>query len=377
MVSWPEAVARRLAADGPFVFEGPTTIGWLPDSRRVIVSGTPRSGGPPRLLMLDTITGTAIQLAAGKDAETHPVVSPDGGRIAFVSRGWDSDLVRLPIDGGAPVPLIATLQSETFPDMLPSGLLAYVTNAGGAQAIRLRSPGESWSRPLDVGAALGDVGMAEVRLSPDGQRAAFSSVAGDHLIWVVPTAGGAPVRLDAETTDQHGPSWSPDGNWIAYRRLLDGAWSIVKRPLGGGAAVRLDEALPGAGQSDWSADGKWIAHARLDGMHLVPPDGSPIRVIADLRGPISAFRFSRDGSRLFAVRRGQQREWQLVIRDVAADRQLEVVTLPIAAAANVNFMTLTADEAHILINVTMNRSDIWLLEGFDPPVAWWERWMPR
>lgn len=81
-------------------------------------------------------------------------------------------------------------------------------------------------------------------------------------------AGGSPVGLDQASTDQHGPSWSPDGNWIAYRRLLNGTWSIVKAPLGGGAIVRLEEATPGGGTTDWSPTGAWIAHSRPDGMQL-------------------------------------------------------------------------------------------------------------
>jgi serine/threonine protein kinase len=374
VVSWPHAVARRLAADSPYVFEGPGTISWMPDSRRVVVSGTPRSGEPARLLMVDIADGRLSSIAAAKDPETGPAVSPDGRRLAFVSRGWDTDLVRLPVDGGPPEPVVATLQNETFPDMRPSGQLVYTTNATGTVAIRFRSPGDTWSRPVQLGNALGDGGMAEVRLSPDGQRIALTTMAGDHVIWVVPTAGGAPVRLDSETTDQHGPSWSPDGGWIAYRRLFKGTWSMVKTPIGGGTTVRLDDANSGGGLSDWSPDGQWIAHSRPDGIHLVPANDGPVRVLAGLRGVANAFRFSRDGKRLLAIRRGDRREWQLATWDVAAGRELSVVSLPVAAAASVPFMTLAEHDSHILVAVASTRSDIWLLEDFDHPAPWWSRW---
>ena len=100
---------------------------------------------------------------------------------------------------------------------------------------------------------------------------------------------GSRVRLDAETTDQHGPSWSPDGNWIAYRRLSNGSWELVKTPLGGGQIVRLDDAAPGGAATDWSPTGRWIAHWRPDGMHLVSPEDASKRYSQDLARPVSFF----------------------------------------------------------------------------------------
>jgi Tol biopolymer transport system component len=212
-------------------------------------------------------------------------------------------------------------------------------------------------------------------LSGDGQRVAVSTYSAEHLIWIYPTAGGPCARVDVETTDQHGPSWSPDGNWIAYRRLIRGQWEIVKAPVGGGPVVRLDDAEPGGGTTDWSPAGQWIAHSRPDGIHLVSPDGAAKRVLAQLR--THWFRFSHDGTHFYAVSRGEKDRWELSVWDVATAHELRSVPLPLASASNVQGMTLSLDEKRIILGAGTETSDIWFLEDFDPPASPWARWLRK
>jgi Tol biopolymer transport system component len=282
MISWPAGSARLMFADAPYLASNPA-LSWLPDSRRFVMNGYPLHGGANRLLVADVDAGTLNPLTGGKDDKSGPSVSSDGRRIAFVSRRSGLDLIQFPLAGGPPEPLLATSRSESHPDISRSGMLAYVTDADGTPEVRVRSGSDGW--PRTIGGASGPAQDRatqpyNVRLSPDSQRIAVEAYGSDHLIWIYPTAGGPPVRLDSDTTDQHGPSWSPDGNWIAYRRLRSGNWEIVKAPPGGGAVVRLDDASPGGGSTDWSPGGEWIAHDRLDGMHLISPDGTSSRVLA-------------------------------------------------------------------------------------------------
>jgi dipeptidyl aminopeptidase/acylaminoacyl peptidase len=249
------------------------------------------------------------------------------------------DLIQLPLAGGPPDPLLATSRNEALPDMTASGMLAYVTDAEGPSEVRVRSGADAW--PRTIGGARGAereraTQPRSVRLSPDGQRLAVDTFGSDHLIWIYPTAGGSPVRLDAETTDQHGSSWSPDGNWIAYRRMHNGKWQLAKAPLGGGPAVRLADSVPGGGVTDWSPRGDWIAHAGTDGLHLVSPAGAS-RLFTGLR--TAWFRFSRDGSQLFAIRRAVNRRLELSIWDVQAGRELRSVPLPLPATTDTTVRT--------------------------------------
>jgi Tol biopolymer transport system component len=375
VVTWSSQSARHVFAGAPYLIANPR-ISWMPDSRRVIFAGRPLEGGASRVLIGDTHTGTLAPLTHGKEDEGDARVSPDGTRIAFVSSRQGLDLIQFPIDGGPPEPVLATSRNEASPDMSRSGGLAYVTDAEGPSTVRVRSGSDGWPRTI-VGASAVELERGiqprDIRLSPDGQRIAVGSVTDEHLIWIYPTAGGTPVRVDPGTTDQHGASWSPDGNWIAYRRMLtDGKWQLAKAPIGGGAVVRLDDTTQGGSPTDWSPSGEWIAYPRPDGLlHLISPDGSSKRTLAGVRSPW--FRFSRDSARLFVVRRAGPR-WELVTWDVAAAREHAVAPLPLANSASVEGMTLSADGSRIILGVGAPTSDIWLLEEFEQSSR--SRWLP-
>jgi Tol biopolymer transport system component len=372
IIPWPEGVPRAALAGAPLDFGSQQGLAWMPDSRRVVLSANPEHEATPRLFIADTVSGSVHQITAGANSEVSPSASPDGSRIAFVSRRLGRDLLALPVDGSPPVPVLQSSRNESFPDMSASGAMAYVTDADGAPEVRLRVGTDAWSRKM--GRTIANV--AQVRLSPDGQRLSVDDVtSAEHAIVIHAVAGGAPVRLDRESTDQHGASWSPDGNWITYRRLLKDRWQLVKMPVGGGAsAVLADFTIGGgAGATDWSPDGVWIGHTmEAGGVHLVAADGTARRLLAGPRP--TAFRFSRDGARLLAVRRGVERRWELAFYDVVTGRELRVVALPLAASTEIQGMALSPDESQIIVGAGAPTSDIWLLEQFEPPAPFWQRY---
>lgn len=208
LISWPDGSARAAFADAPYLASNPS-ISWLPDSRRFVMNGHPIEGGTSRLLLAHVRAGTLSPLTGGKDDEGSPNVTPDGRRIAFVSRRSGLDLIRFRVDGGPPEPVIATSRAESRPDISASGVLGYVTDADGNREVRVRSNINAWSRVI-VGTSGSDrtnvTQPYAVRVSPDDQRLAVEAYGAEHLIWIYPIAGGTPVRLDPDTTDQHGPS---------------------------------------------------------------------------------------------------------------------------------------------------------------------------
>jgi len=87
--------------------------------------------------------------------------------------------------------------------------------------------------------------------SPDGEWIAFcrKSLPATHWeLWKTPANGDTTrrTRLVVETNgDDFYPQWSTDGAWIAYDRLVSGAHAAWKAPAAGGSATPL--LVPGSG----------------------------------------------------------------------------------------------------------------------------------
>jgi Tol biopolymer transport system component len=178
--------------------------------------------------------------------------------------------------------------------------------------------------------------------------------------------GGRPVRLDPSTADQHMPSWSPDGAWIAYRRQRGKTWELAKAPFGDGTPVVLVEDVAragvGGGEVPWSPAGDWIAFRKTSpGLHLVSPDGKQTRQLTAYTPGV--YGFSKDGTILYAVRRLPDRRWALTSVAVPDGRETKTVDLPIPPAANLAGFSLHPDGTRFATGLGVPKSDIWLLDG--------------
>lgn len=78
--------------------------------------------------------------------------------------------------------------------------------------------------------------MRDVRISPDGQKVAFT-YKGD--IYTVPVSGGMASRLTTQTSYETAPVWSPDSRQIAFASDRHGNFDIYIMDADGGAAKRL------------------------------------------------------------------------------------------------------------------------------------------
>jgi Tol biopolymer transport system component len=148
--------------------------------------------------------------------------------------------------------------------------------------------------------------------SPDGQFVAYPRLIGDHEhpMWefVQRPAGGGPERVLASnlTPGSSLTSWSPDGSVLLYHsRNADAAWDIWAVPNREHAQpTRLVRGRESAAEAQFSPDGRWIAYASDETSRLqvytepYPPTGERFAVTTEGG---SQPRWRRDGKELFYV----------------------------------------------------------------------------
>jgi serine/threonine protein kinase len=144
-----------------------------------------------------------------------------------------------------------------------TGVLAYRTGTGITRARLL------W---LDrSGKELGTIGengdYSNPALSPDEKRLAVGRRdprSGTRDIWVFDLTRGTSSRLTFDPADDTNPSWSPDGNWIAFTSDRKGERHLYRKLASGtGEEEVLWELGERKSVEDWSNDGRTILFNNL------------------------------------------------------------------------------------------------------------------
>jgi len=237
------AISIALSADGQ-------RLAYATYSARANIWALPIPVGAP------TSAEAATPITSGSQVIETLRVSRDGRWLVFDSnlRG-NSDIYRVPVDGGQPEQLTTDAVDEFAPDLSPDGkAIAY-------HVYRTAIP-DIEAKPLDGGA--------------------------------IELVAGNPER-------ESYPVWSPDGRSIMY--LLDGSINIARRSSGGKWALSSllvgDEAF----FAEWSPDGASVAYGGLKGRILLVPLAGGIPRQLHQPGPsvpeAEGVRWSRDGRTIY------------------------------------------------------------------------------
>jgi Tol biopolymer transport system component len=97
-------------------------------------------------------------------------------------------------------------------------------------------------------------------------RIAFGSVrdSGNHDIYTMDADGSNETRLTTNLAYDDQPTWSPDGNKLAFITDRDGNFEIYTMPGVGGVPTRITNNLAADGFPAWSPDGTKLAFVRGD-----------------------------------------------------------------------------------------------------------------
>jgi len=156
-----------------------TAPSWSKDGTRIVATVT--IGGAPRLALMDVATGNMmyVNLALGGPIGGGASFDPTGQRIVYAGE-WADTLHMINTDGSGNKVIVAK-DNIANPHFSPDGTLKRLTYYGGFVP--------TWS--------------------PDGSKIAFvSSRTGKNQIFVMPSAGGAQVRITNNTYVEYGPEWA-------------------------------------------------------------------------------------------------------------------------------------------------------------------------
>jgi len=178
--------------------------------------------GFPRIYVLDvaSVGRRALDTQDGT-MSFAPRFAPDGRTVVYsLTRGGNTDLYRMTVDGGTPERLTSAPSIETAPSFSPDGRQIvfesdrsgtpqlYVMPSTGGEARRISQGNGRYGTPV---------------WSPRGDLIAFTKQSkGRFHIGVMRTDGSEERLLTASFLDE-GPTWAPNGRTIMFTRETQGA----------------------------------------------------------------------------------------------------------------------------------------------------------
>ena len=223
--------------------------------------------GSSHLVIIDSDGHNPRRLATGDYNVFSPSFSPDAGRLAYTTQddAGNFALVEMNLLTGTRR-TVASGRLLMSPTYAPDGRLTFAESVGGRSRI-VYEGGE----PL----AEGRSDFLNPSFSPDGEWLAYEAdPQGETHIYVRPVAGGRARRVSTyvrrERTSAAGPSWSPAGGpgglastRIAYAALSNGLWQVFTvNPDGTDRRM-----LTRQGESEdpsWAPDGRHLVFASRD-----------------------------------------------------------------------------------------------------------------
>lgn len=203
---------------------------WTVDVSGDGVSGEPK---PVAITRRGALTSPDVERLRSTSQFSDLALSPDGRKIAFVSRG--EIFAASARDGGDAVRVTTTTARESWPVWSPdSRTIAYVSTREGEPRIYLYDFATNAERPLTAGG--GDLGPA---FSPDGRKLAFVRGRRELRVIDVDAKDGKDTRLAeglfGDALSAGGASWSPDGRWLAiFAAGTKGFTNVQLVPAAGG-----------------------------------------------------------------------------------------------------------------------------------------------
>ena len=242
-----------------------------------------------QLAIYDRETGETFNRSSRYGSAFRPTLSPDGGSLVYATRHEDQTGLRIrDLHTGDERWLAYPVQRDDQESIADRDIYPGMSFTPDSREVVASYGGKIWRIPVDgsdpmeipfrvneelaVGPLVDfdypieDTPTFTVRQirdgvpSPDGRKLAF--IALDDL-YVMDHPDGEPAKLDDSSLIAAHPTWSPDGEWIAYATWGTNGGHIMKIGAGGGSEpIQVTTVAAQYQQPAWSSTGERIAALR-------------------------------------------------------------------------------------------------------------------
>ena len=283
------------------------------DGQRLLQTRTPRLAN---LWLVDVAQPSPVPAALTQGTATYdfPHLSPDGRWVsATVGAEPDVEVVKIPVAGGDPIPMVAGFNGSWSGD---GRRFAFISDRGGRDRV--------WVGDADGRQAVevegSDLQNPFVTWFPDGRLAWQTPDARNYRIRDLATEREESLVMDPSVSYVFWPRFSPSGDQVVVswnRRSEAGLW-VLSWPERVGRSLALGSLVP----VGWSPDEEWIYAYQPFGRKLMKVEANGGAVEAVVQFPVGSL--------------------EVAACDQSADRHVVVCTL------------------------VEDSTDAWLVEGFDP-----------